>query len=96
MSWYSEIAKSINNIPHAMAHYEKELQNAKQECKIHGNIEKLAAAMPGIVEVRYNQLQEIEAILEYLNIELRKIKSQHFIKYFEKYNKTLTSRECDK
>ena len=28
--------------------------------------------MPGIVEHRFNQLQEIEAILNYLNIELRR------------------------
>ena len=96
MKWYSEISKSIANIPSAMAYYDAEILNAKVECKISGNIEKLSAAMPGIVEHRYNQLQEIEAILEYLNIELRKIKSKHFITYFEKYNKSLTSRECEK
>ena len=96
MGWYSEIAKNIDNVAPAMRFFEKELQAAKQECRIYGNIEKLSASMPGIVELRYNQLQEIEAILEYLNIELRKIKSQHFIRYFEKYNRALTSRECDK
>ena len=33
------------------------------------NIEKASSQMPGIVEERFNQLQEIEGILEYLNIE---------------------------
>ena len=79
-----------------MAHFEKELQNAKSECRIVGNLEKLSAGMPGIVEHRYNQLQEIEAILEYLNIELRRLKSHHFRKYLESYNRSLSSRECEK
>ena len=52
--------------------------------------------MPGIVEERYGQLQEIEAILEYLNIELRRLKSQFFRKYLESYQRALSSRDCEK
>ena len=52
--------------------------------------------MPGIVEYRFNQLQELEAILEYLNIEMRKIKTKHYKKYLEGYNKALSSRDADK
>ena len=52
--------------------------------------------MPGIVEHRFNQLQQIEAILEYLNIEMRRLKSKTFIKFFEHYNKALSSRDADK
>jgi hypothetical protein len=52
--------------------------------------------MPGIVEQRFSQLQEIEAILEYLNIELRRLKSQHFRKYLENYQRALSSRDCEK
>lgn len=79
-----------------MAFYEAELQAAKNECRITGNIEKAAAAMPGIVEQRFNQLQEIEAILEYLNIELRRLKSSYFRKYLENYARALSSRDCEK
>ena len=39
--------------------------------------------MPGIVEQRFNQLQEIEAILQYMNIELRRLRPKHFKKYLE-------------
>ena len=63
---------------------------------ITGNIEKAAANMPGIVEQRFNQLQEIDAILEYLNIELRRLRSQHFRKYLENYQRALSSRDCEK
>ena len=79
-----------------MAFYEAELQAAKLDTHIAGNIEKAAAKMPGIVETRFNQLQEIEAILEYLNIELRRLRSQHFRKYLENYQRALSSRDCEK
>ena len=96
MNWYDKVSKDISNIPDAAVFYESELQAAKIECKIFGNIEKVSAAMPGIVENRFNQLQEIEAILEYLNIELRRLKSQHFRKYLENYQRALSSRDCEK
>ena len=96
MGWYTDIAKDISNIPDAVLYYEAELKDAKDECKLTGNVEKAAAAMPGIVEHRYNQLQEIEAILEYLNIEIRRLKSQHFRKYLENYQRALSSRDCER
>jgi len=96
MGWYSEISKDISNIPDAAVYFESELMEAKKECKISGNVERAAAAMPGVVEHRFGQLQEIEAILEYLNIELRRLKSQHFRKYLENYQRALSSRDCEK
>jgi hypothetical protein len=96
MNWYSKVSKDISNIPDAVAYYEAELLAAKQDTRIAGNIEKAAASMPGIVEQRFNQLQEIEAILEYLNIELRRLRSQHFRKYLENYQRALSSRDVDR
>jgi hypothetical protein len=96
MGWYTKIAKDISNIPDAVDHFESELQDAKKEVKIFGNLEKAAADLPGVVEQRFGQLQEIEAILEYLNIELRRLKSSHFRKYLETYQRALSSRDCEK
>jgi hypothetical protein len=96
MSWYSKISKDISYIPDAVVYYEAELEAARNDSRIAGNIEKAAANMPGIVELRYSQLQEIEAVLEYLNIELRRLKSQHFRKYLENYQRALSSRDCEK
>lgn len=96
MGWYTKIAKDISNIPDAVDHFESELQEAKREVKIFGNLEKAAADLPGVVEQRFGQLQEIEAILEYLNIELRRLKSSHFRKYLEAYQRALSSRDCEK
>jgi hypothetical protein len=96
MGWYTDIAKDISNIPDAVAFFETELVDARQEVKITGNVEKASASMPGIVEHRFGQLQEIEAILEYLNIELRRLKSQLFRKYLENYQRALSSRDVEK
>ena len=96
MNWYDKVSKDISNIPNAAAYYEAELLTAKYDTRISGLLEKAAANMPGIVENRFNQLQEIEAILEYLNIELRRLRSQHFRKYLETYQRALSSRDCEK
>jgi hypothetical protein len=96
MNWYDQVSKDISNIPDAVAHYESELLEAKKDARIAGNIERASASMPGIVETRFNQLQEIEAILEYLNIELRRLRSQYFRKYLENYQRSLSSRDCEK
>jgi hypothetical protein len=96
MGWYSKVSKDISNIPDAVAYFETELQVARNDSRIAGNIEKAAANMPGIVEERFAQLQEIEAILEYLNIELRRLRSQLFRKYLETYQRALTSRDVEK
>jgi hypothetical protein len=94
--WYTKIAKDISYIPDAVDYFNAELDDARSECRITGNVERAAAAMPGIVEQRFSQLQEIEAVLEYLNIELRRLKSQHFRKYLENYQRALSSRDCEK
>ena len=96
MNWYDKISKDVSNIPDAVAYYEAELSQAKIDVKVSGSIEKASAQMPGIVENRFNQLQEIEAILEYLNIELRRLRSQNFRKYLENYQRSLSSRDCEK
>ena len=96
MGWYSRVSRDISLIPAAIQHFETELATAKTEVKLKGNVEKAASEMPGIVEHRFNQLQEIEAILEYMNIELRKLRSSYFKKYLENYQRALSSRDVEK
>ena len=38
----------------------------------------------------------IKSILEYLNIELRRLRSKTFRKYLENYNRALSSRDAEK
>jgi hypothetical protein len=96
MGWYTDVSRDISKIPDAVLFFESELEEARREVRLVGNVEKASAQMPGIVEHRFNQLQEIEAILEYLNIELRRLKSYHFRKYLENYARALSSRDVEK
>jgi uncharacterized protein YfdQ (DUF2303 family) len=94
--WYSRVVADLAAIPDFISHYETELESAKTNCKIGGLIERNIKELPGITEHRFNQLQEIEAVLNYLNIQLRKIRRRHFQKYLEGYARALTSRDAEK
>jgi hypothetical protein len=94
--WYSRIVAGLDAIPDFIAHYDRELDEAKRECKIGGLVERNIKELPGHTEHRFNQLQEIEAVLNYLNIQLRKIRRKHFQKYLEAYARALTSRDAEK
>ena len=96
MNWYSKVSKDIAHLPGCIDYYYLELDEAKREVKIYGNLEKSSAALPGLVAQRFNQLQEIEGILEYLNIELRRLRSKTFKKYLENYQRALSSRDVEK
>jgi hypothetical protein len=94
--WYSKVVANLGAIPDFIQHYERELEEAKRDCRIGGLVEKNISALPGITEHRFNQLQEIEAVLNFLNIQLRKIRRRHFQKYLEAYARALTSRDAEK
>lgn len=96
MTWYSKITESLENLPDFISYYENELSSSKIEISIKGNVEKNISALPGVTEHRFNQLQEIEAVLNYLNIQLKKSRSKIFKKYLENYQRSLTSRDAEK
>lgn len=94
--WYSRVVANLAAIPDFIAHYETELDAAKKECGIGGLVERNIKELPGITEHRFNQLQEIEAVLNFLNIQLRKIRRRHFQKYLENYARALSARDAEK
>jgi hypothetical protein len=96
MGWYSTVSGDLNKIPLAIDYFDNELISARKEVKLTGNVERAAANMPGLVEHRFGQLQEIEAILNFLNIELRQVRSAKFRQYLETYQRALSSRDVEK
>jgi hypothetical protein len=95
--WYYKVTSDISKIGEFIDYYEGELETARLELSLKGkSLERHAAELPGLVEERYAQLQEIEAVLEYLNIKLRKDRSVEFKKFLEAYNKVLSSRDAEK
>lgn len=91
---YSQVVADLMLLPNFLDYYYDQLEEAKRDCVIHGSVEKQIRDLPGITEHRFNQLQEIEAVLNYLNIELRKTRHREFKKYLENYNRALSSRDA--
>ena len=77
-NWFSIVSQDISKIPDAILHYETELERASAEVKLHGNLEKQSASMPGVVEERFRQLQEVEGILKHLEIQHRRLRTKHW------------------
>jgi uncharacterized protein YfdQ (DUF2303 family) len=94
--WYNRVVADLGQLPAFIDYYDAELQSAKNDVRIVGLVEKGLANLPGVTEHRFNQLQEIEAVLEFLNIQLRKIRRRHFQKYLESYARALTARDAEK
>lgn len=94
--WYSRIVDNLGEIPSAVSYYENELNASKNEARIIGNLEKNAQELSGITSHRFGQLQEIEAILKHLNVRYDKMRSDHYRRYLERYQRDLTDRAIEK
>lgn len=94
--WYNQVVSDLGKLPDFIDYYEKELREARADISVNGNVERSLRDLPGITEHRFNQLQEIEAVLNFMNIRLRKIRRTHFQKYLEGYARALTSRDAEK
>ena len=94
--WYSRVVDDLSEIPNAMNYYENEVLDGKGETKIVGSLEKNAQELSGVTSHRFGQLQELEAILRYLNIKYDKMRSDHYRKYLERYQRDLTDRSIEK
>ena len=94
--WYHKIVDDLSEIPSAMNYYNNELELSKKESKIIGNLEKNAQELSGVMSHRFMQLQELEAILKYINIKYDKHRSELYRKFTEHYNRELSDRSIEK
>jgi hypothetical protein len=98
--WYGRVINDPSDLTplvDAIAYFETQLIEARNELKLDGQrVEAVQKRLPGMAEYRFNQLQELEAILNFLNIRLAKVKGQTFRKYMENYNRSLSSRDAEK
>ncbi len=94
--WYNAVTEDISNVSNAIKFFDKEVEEARKEVSLTGNLEKASASMPGLIVFRFNQLQELEAILEFLNIAYRKERAKTLRRFIEHYERALTAREAEK
>jgi len=94
--WYNKIVDDMGQLPDAIDWFQKQLETAWIEAKIVGGIERAAQELSGTMAYRFSQLQEVEAILKHLNIRYDKMRSDHYRKYLERYQRELTDRAIEK
>ena len=94
--WYNKVVSNLSEVASAINFYNDEMSNAQSESRISGSIEKHVQELSGIMSYRFDQLQEIEAILKYVNIKYDKMRSDQYRKYNERYNRELSDRSIEK
>jgi hypothetical protein len=99
--WYSKITSNPTNyfapLGEAIEYFYGEYEEASKELRpARGDsIDEKARNMAGTVEYRYGQLQELEAILKFLEIQYDKVKGMHKRNFYEHYNRQLSERLAD-
>ncbi len=96
MQWFSLIKHDLSQLPDMVDYYNQELESAHKETRITGSLEKQSQELPGHVSHRFNQLQELESVLKFLNVKYDKLRSDHYRKYLERYNRELSDRSIEK
>lgn len=103
ISYYAKVAHDINDlgpIADACAYYDAEYLVAVQEADISTwrgrRIDELAKQISGLIGFRYCQLQDLEAILGYLEIREMAIKGNRRKHYLEHYNRALIPTTVEK
>jgi hypothetical protein len=90
--WYKRVVKDISVVSDALNYFENELVSASDETKLSGSLERHAQMLPGQIAYRFDQLQELEAILKYVNILHDRIRSIEYKNFTEHYNRDLNDR----
>lgn len=96
MQWYNKCRDDLSLLPDMVDFFNHELTTAHDETRIRGSLEKNSQDLPGIVSHRFNQLQEIESVLKFLNVKYDKMRSDHYRRYLERYNRELSDRSIEK
>lgn len=94
VEWYHKVVSDPETLPDCLEWYENEYKEATKDVQMKGHIERDAARIPGIVEHRWSQLQELEALLIWMEGEVKKVKVAAFKKYHENYPRELSSRDA--
>jgi len=99
--WYPRITADPANcfvpLGEALDHFYSEYEEAQKELrpKPGSKIIDLSTKLPGMVEYRYGQLQELESILKWLEMQYDRTKGAKKKHFLEHYARNLTDRQAD-
>ena len=94
--WFNRVKQDLSALPDMIDFYTAEAEKAHWETRIQGSLEKNAQDLPGQVSHRFGQLQELEAVLKHVNTRYDKLRSDHYRRYLERYNRELSDRSIEK
>ncbi len=98
MRWYSRVTKDTSDLEtllKCIEFYDVQHEEAQRELKPTGRINDLCIRLPSMVEYRFGQLQELEAILGFYERRALKVKLEKKRGFLEHYNRNLTDRQAD-
>lgn len=99
-SWYRRVTADANDlspVAEACEYFDAEYIEARKSLDTRGRrIEEVARNLPQVVDHRFCQLQEIEAIMRYLEIRKDQKLAEKRRGYIEHYNRQLTDRMAEK
>lgn len=94
---YKDVKKDLSLLPKFIEEYETRYLSHKEKVKLEGKLIGESVKLSGIMEEFWAELQEIEAVLEYLHVQLKIIRSKFFAHYMGKgSNRILTGRDAEK
>lgn len=96
--WFRAISSSPDYGPlaEALEWFENEHEQAQKDTHPTGRLWKASQSIAGVMELRWNQLQELEAILGFLEIERKKVFDKWHKHYANNYSKALTEAQAAK
>lgn len=93
-NWYKEIKEDATKVSNALEYYNNEYLEAKKELKDNGkHLQQVQLELPSIFEIRYSQLQELEAIMEFFDIKIKGLRSNLYQKLLNSSQRALTSND---
>lgn len=93
---YQNLVDDWDTLKEFLDFFYNEAEDARKELVMAGRIESMSTKIPVIMERRFTQLQILNAAVDYFERQLDKVKSKHYRKYLEKYQRALTSRDVEK
>lgn len=93
MDYFKVIKKDETKLQEVLDYFSDEYEQARNEIKIQGNLNKCIAELPSLFEIRFSQLQELEAILAYFTNKLNGLKGSVYCQLQEHSKRQLTSTD---
>lgn len=93
-NWVKTIKDDATKVNEALEYYGNEYLEARKELNDKGkHLQQVQLELPSLFEIRYAQLQELEAIMEFFDIKVKGLRSNIYQKLMNNSQRALTSND---